>query len=90
LQYRPSRCALGGPHWRVLEGNMWKVVLAGTAALAIASTSLVSAQQTARPESGQRWQPSAEDLGAFGEARLAALKAGLMLTPDQAKNWSAQ
>jgi zinc resistance-associated protein len=68
---------------------MWKIILAGTAALAIASTSLVSAQQTARPESGQRWQPSAEDLRAFGEARLAALKAGLLLTPDQATNWPA-
>ena len=26
---------------------------------------------------------------AFGEARLAALKAGLTLTPDQEKNWPA-
>ena len=25
----------------------------------------------------------------FGEARLAALKAGLILTPEQAKNWPA-
>ena len=68
---------------------MWKVIIAGTAALAIASTSLVYAQQADRPDGGQRRQPSAEDLRAFGEARLAALKAGLMLTPDQQKNWPA-
>ena len=30
-----------------------------------------------------------EDLRAFGEARLAALKAGLVLTPEQEKNWPA-
>jgi hypothetical protein len=32
---------------------------------------------------------TAEDLGAFTDARVAALKAGLELTPDQAKNWPA-
>jgi zinc resistance-associated protein len=32
---------------------------------------------------------SAEDLGAFTDARVAALKAGLELTADQAKNWPA-
>src|SRR5262245_7804614 len=37
----------------------------------------------------QRWQPNAEDLRAFGEARLAALKAGLLLTAEQEKNWPA-
>jgi len=68
---------------------MWKAIIAGTAALAIASTSLVYAQQAGRPGDGQRWQPSAEDMRAFGEARLAALKAGLMLTPDQQKSWPA-
>src|SRR5260370_14219738 len=34
-------------------------------------------------------QFSAEDLRAFGEARLAALKAGLTLNADQEKNWPA-
>jgi hypothetical protein len=29
-------------------------------------------------ENRQRWQPSADDMRAFGEARLAALKAGLI------------
>ncbi len=68
---------------------MWKLVTVGSTALAITVTSLAYAQQGDRPGSGRRWQPGIEDLRAFGEARLAALKAGLMLTPDQAQNWQA-
>jgi zinc resistance-associated protein len=69
---------------------MWKAIVAGTAALAIAGTSLVYAQQQrGGRDFGQRWQPSTEDVRAFGEARLAALKAGLVLTPEQEKNWPA-
>jgi hypothetical protein len=36
-----------------------------------------------------RWQPSQEDMGAFADARIAGMKAGLRLTPDQEKNWPA-
>jgi zinc resistance-associated protein len=69
---------------------MWKAIVAGTAALAIAGTSLVYAQQRGGREGMmQGWRPNAEDLRAFGEARLAALKAGLMLNADQEKNWPA-
>src|SRR5215470_1014526 len=70
---------------------MWKAIVAGTAALAIAGTSLVYAQQRSGHDGMmmQRFQPNAEDLRAFGEARLAALKAGLVLTPEQEKNWPA-
>jgi hypothetical protein len=69
---------------------MWKPIVAGTAALAIiAGTSLVYAQQSGRLDRGHRWQPNVEDLRAFGEARLAGLKAGLTLTPDQEKIWPA-
>ena len=64
---------------------MWKSIIAGTAALAIAGSSLVYAQQAGAPD----LRPSAEDLRAFGEARLAGLKAGLNLTPEQEKNWPA-
>ena len=68
---------------------MWKAILAGTAALAIAGTTLVYAQQHGRFERGDRWQPNAEDMRAFGEARLAGLKAGLTLSAEQEKNWPA-
>jgi zinc resistance-associated protein len=68
---------------------MWKSIIVGTTALAITGASLVHAQQFDRRGEGQRWQPTAEDLRALGEARLAALKAGLMLTPEQARNWLA-
>jgi chromosome condensin MukBEF ATPase and DNA-binding subunit MukB len=37
----------------------------------------------------QGWRPSAEDVAAFGEARIAALHAGLKLTAEQEKNWPA-
>jgi methylphosphotriester-DNA--protein-cysteine methyltransferase len=67
---------------------MWKPILAGTAALAIAGTSFVYAQQ--RSDGGPaNWRPSQEDRAAFTDARIAALKAGLRLTPDQEKNWPA-
>ena len=69
---------------------MWKIVLAGPTALAIAGGSLAYAQQG--PGDGPRghhWRPSAADMGAFTDARVAALHAGLKLTPDQEKNWPA-
>ena len=68
---------------------MWKAIVAGTATLAIAGTSLVYAQQRSDRDGAQRWRPNTEDMRAFGEARLAALKAGLTLTPEQEKNWPA-
>ena len=71
---------------------MWKSVLAGTAALAIAGSSLVYAQQGG-PDRGPRamhgWHMSAEDIGAFADARIAAVHAGLKLNADQEKNWPA-
>ena len=36
-----------------------------------------------------RWQPSAEDICAFTDARIAGMKAGLKMNPDQEKNWPA-
>ena len=67
---------------------MWKSIVVGAAALAIAGTSLVYAQQQ-RDDGAARWRPSQEDRAAFTDARIAALKAGLRLTPDQEKNWPA-
>jgi hypothetical protein len=67
---------------------MWKTVLAGSTALAIAGATLAYAQQGPGGRDGaQRWQPSAEDISAFGDARIAALHAGLKLTAEQEKNW---
>ena len=73
---------------------MWKKVFVGTAALAIAGTSFVYAQQGPggpgfmhRGFMHQGWQPSADDISAFSDARIAALHAGLKLTADQEKSW---
>ncbi|MGE0565621.1 MAG: Spy/CpxP family protein refolding chaperone [Pseudolabrys sp.] len=69
---------------------MWKTVLAASTALAIAGGSLVYAQQGPGNDRGgdvQRWRPSAEDIAAFGDARIAGLKAGLKLTAEQEKLW---
>lgn len=78
---------------------MWKSVIVATATLAIAGSSIVYAQQHAgnsgRPGNDgerrfeHRHRPSVQDLAAFTDARIAALRAGLELTPDQAKNWPA-
>ncbi len=61
--------------------------------LALTGISAVYAQQ--RSDSGDsdfgrgyRYQRmSAEDVAAFTDARIAGLRAGLELTPEQAKNW---
>ena len=68
---------------------MWKAVLAGMTAALIAGSSLVLAHQMPEGDSDQRWRPSPEDMSAFTDARIAALKAGLKLTPEQEKNWPA-
>ena len=75
---------------------MLKPVIVATAVLAIAGSSLVYAQQRydgpgadGGPRFEHRHRPSAEDMAAYTDARIAALKAGLELTPDQAKNWPA-
>jgi zinc resistance-associated protein len=71
---------------------MRKIIVAGLTALALLSPSLSFAEESPGPrgaiEQG-RWRPSPEDMKAFTDARIAALKAGLQLTPDQEKNWPA-
>jgi len=68
---------------------MWKTVLAAAAALMVVGSTSVLAQQPAEAHEHQQqhWRPSQADLNAFTDARVAALKAGLQLTPDQEKNW---
>lgn len=69
---------------------MLKYVLAGTTALAIAGATLAYAQPGMGPGRGERaWKPTAEDITALSDARIAALKAGLKLTAEQEKNWPA-
>jgi zinc resistance-associated protein len=69
---------------------MWKPVVAGIAVVTIAGTSLAYAQRSfGGPEGTRNWRPSTEDRRALGEARLAALKAGLALTPEQEGYWPA-
>ncbi len=70
---------------------MRKTIIAGLTALALVSPSLAYAQETpgAQGATEERWRPSPEDLKAFTDARIAALKAGLQLTPDQEKKWPA-
>ena len=68
---------------------MLKAVLAATTALTIAGSTLALAQQGDRQRDQRRWQPTAEDIRAFQAARVAALRAGLVLTPEQEKHWPA-
>src|SRR5271155_4365008 len=79
-----------------LKKRTLKMLLAATAIIvAFAGTSYVYAQQGYGghrgfgdgPRAEQRHRPSAADMQAFTDARIAALKAGLELTPDQVKNW---
>jgi zinc resistance-associated protein len=88
---RGGRFYLNSHH--VVEVVMWKNALVVATALALAGSSVAYAQQNPGQgddrDSGRRWQFSQEDADAFLDARLAALHAGLKLTPDQEKNWPA-
>ncbi|HML08300.1 MAG TPA: Spy/CpxP family protein refolding chaperone [Xanthobacteraceae bacterium] len=73
---------------------MLKPVVAMAAVLAIAGSSFVYAQQRSGepgadggPRFAQHRRLTVDDMKAFADARIAALKAGLQLTPDQEKNW---
>jgi zinc resistance-associated protein len=71
---------------------MRKALITGIAAFALLGSSLAYAQQQPAPEATQHhkhWQMSEADFNALTDARLAALKAGLQLTPEQEKNWPA-
>ena len=68
---------------------MWKALVAGTTLLTIAGSTLASAQQPTAAERPQHAQLTADDIAAFTDARIAAIKAALKLTPAQEKNWPA-
>lgn len=65
----------------------WKKAVIAAAALALAGSTLVYAQH--RPGHAGHWRPTAEDLSALTDARVAGLKAGLRLNAEQEKNWPA-
>jgi zinc resistance-associated protein len=68
---------------------MMRKVVIGTTAMMLLASAYAYAQQPPGRDGGRRWQPGAEDRAAFLDARLAALHAGLKLTPDQEKSWPA-
>ena len=75
---------------------MKKTIAAGAIAFTFAGAGLALAQQaTQQPtqpspaREGRGFRPSAEDVAALTDARVAGLKAGLKLTAEQEKNWPA-
>jgi hypothetical protein len=62
---------------------MWKPVIAATAALALVGSTLVYAQQ----QSGGQRKINPDRYARTANARIAAIKAGLELTPDQVQKW---
>ena len=70
------------------EVRLRKLAIVGVAVLAIAGSTAVYAQY--RPwfrEQMQHMRFTPEDRAAFADARIAAIHAGLKLTPDQEKLW---
>jgi hypothetical protein len=70
-----------------MEIPMWKALVAGTAMLTIVG--LAYAQQPSPAERSHGAQLTADDLAPFTDARIAAVKAALKLTPAQEKHWPA-
>jgi hypothetical protein len=69
---------------------MVKMIAVGATALTlVAGVSAYAQQSPAGPDFGRRQQFGAEDRAAFLDARIAALHAGLKLTPEQEKAWPA-
>jgi hypothetical protein len=74
------------------RSSLFKTLLAGTAVLTIAGSTLAYAQQGPGGRGGERGphaRMSAEDITAYGDARIAAVHAGLKLSAEQEKNWPA-
>src|SRR3569832_478579 len=71
------------------EVDMRKFAIAGVAALAIAASTAVYAQQHSwfHDRMMGHMRMSAEDRAAMADAKIAAVHAGLKLTDDQEKLW---
>ena len=73
-----------------IAGSMFVYARAQTYAFPPAQSGAVQPVPPGTPQGTfAHWQMSADDLNALAEARLAGLKAGLVLTPEQEKNWPA-
>lgn len=68
---------------------MKKSIIALSAAAVVAGSIFAYTAFAQQPPRGDepRWQPTAADTAAFADARIAALHAGLALTPEQEKLW---
>ena len=64
-----------------------KAIIAATALTLLASAAVYAQQRPFQPD-GARHQARVEDRAAFLDARVAALHAGLRLSPDQEKSWA--
>ncbi len=70
---------------------MKKTLIAAATALALITPVAGYAQQQTAPQGTadkESWRPGPADYKAFTDARIAGLKAGLQLTPDQDKRWA--
>lgn len=77
---------------------MRKTILVALAAAVLSCAGAAQAQNAEKPVTPNEDQEdafsrpgrmSSEDMAAFAEARIAALKAGLQLKPEQERNWPA-
>ena len=60
---------------------MWKALIAGTTILTIAGSTLASAQQPTAAERPHHAQLTADDIAAFTDARIGALKPATLKAP---------
>jgi len=63
------------------------LILAATAAVLGGSLLAYNVYAQQQPPVRSRWQPNAADIGAFANARIAAVHAGLALDAEQEKLW---
>jgi zinc resistance-associated protein len=68
---------------------MWKALVVGTTLLAMPGSTFAYAQQPSQPEPSHHARLTADDTAAFTDARIAAFKTALKLTPAQERNWPA-
>jgi hypothetical protein len=73
------------------DANMKRTVIVAVAAVVLVAGSALTYNAYARYDGWghgrYHWRMNADDAGAFADARIAALKAGLRLTAEQEKLW---